>query len=143
MQRCIAEHQEVSFCRSSEEVQETIWSEGQDVKCNLSLKHAKYCEKPDQLRRVVLTYESMLEAEGKLRRGLVIFWRKVKIKNAFDEPPYTERYVRWCERTAVSHCLLLDFISTKNDTNYTSIFDKHFAILIVLCHNEIRKQVMI
>ncbi|MFS0558080.1 polymorphic toxin-type HINT domain-containing protein, partial [Brevibacillus sp. 179-C9.3 HS] len=24
------------------------------------------------------------------------------------EPPYTERYVRWCERTGVSHPLLLD-----------------------------------
>ena len=26
----------------------------------------------------------------------------------FNEPPYTEPYVRWCERTAASHCLLLD-----------------------------------
>ncbi|MFI8712443.1 hypothetical protein, partial [Brevibacillus brevis] len=26
-----------------------------------------------------------------------------------DEPPYTERYVRWCERTGASHPLLLDF----------------------------------
>ncbi|MFS0883495.1 GNAT family N-acetyltransferase, partial [Metabacillus niabensis] len=25
------------------------------------------------------------------------------------EPPYTERYVRWCERSGVSHSLLLDF----------------------------------
>jgi len=24
------------------------------------------------------------------------------------EPPYTERYVRWCERTEVHHFLLLD-----------------------------------
>ncbi|MFI8716095.1 hypothetical protein, partial [Brevibacillus brevis] len=27
-----------------------------------------------------------------------------------DEPPYTERYVRWCERTGASHPLLLDYI---------------------------------
>ena len=25
------------------------------------------------------------------------------------EPPYTESYVRWCERTEVNHLLLLDF----------------------------------
>jgi len=25
----------------------------------------------------------------------------------FHEPPYTERYVRWCERTGVNHPLLL------------------------------------
>jgi hypothetical protein len=25
------------------------------------------------------------------------------------EPPYTERYVRWCERSGVSHPLLLDY----------------------------------
>jgi len=25
------------------------------------------------------------------------------------EPPYTERYVRWCERTGVSRPLLLDW----------------------------------
>ena len=25
------------------------------------------------------------------------------------EPPYTERYVRWCERTGASRPLLLDF----------------------------------
>ncbi len=24
------------------------------------------------------------------------------------EPPYTERYVRWCERSGVNHPLLLD-----------------------------------
>ncbi|MDR7319706.1 hypothetical protein J2X83_006055 [Brevibacillus nitrificans] len=28
-----------------------------------------------------------------------------------NEPPYTERYVRWCERTGVSHSLLLDFVT--------------------------------
>ncbi|MFT4415344.1 hypothetical protein ACLM5H_15900, partial [Fredinandcohnia humi] len=26
------------------------------------------------------------------------------------EPPYTERYVRWCERSGISHPLLLDFL---------------------------------
>jgi len=31
------------------------------------------------------------------------------------EPPYTERYVRWCERTGVSRPLLLDFGKCSND----------------------------
>ena len=33
----------------------------------------------------------------------------------FNEPPYTEPYVRWCERTAASHCLLLDLKKKKTD----------------------------
>ncbi|PID03177.1 hypothetical protein CSV67_04000, partial [Sporosarcina sp. P2] len=33
------------------------------------------------------------------------------------EPPYTERYVRWCERSGVNHSLLLDLklVEFKND----------------------------
>jgi hypothetical protein len=41
------------------------------------------------------------------------------------EPPYTERYVRWCERTGVSRPLLLDhnFITVYSELVHL----KHFG----------------
>ena len=33
------------------------------------------------------------------------------LRHILIEPPYTERYVRWCERSGVNHSLLLDFVS--------------------------------
>jgi len=36
--------------------------------------------------------------------------------------PYTERYVRCCERTAVSHRLLLDFIVKEGKTSIEGDF---------------------
>jgi hypothetical protein len=41
------------------------------------------------------------------------------------EPPYTERYVRWCERTGVSRPLLLDFGKCSNDgVNSETVMDR-------------------
>ena len=34
--------------------------------------------------------------------------KHVMARKRLDEPPYAERHVRWCERTGVSHSLLLD-----------------------------------
>ncbi|MBM7554139.1 hypothetical protein JOC33_003052 [Thalassobacillus pellis] len=31
------------------------------------------------------------------------------LTSVLEKPPYTEPYVWWCERTGVSHLLLLDF----------------------------------
>ena len=45
--------------------------------------------------------------------------------------PYTERYVRCCERTAVSHRLLLDCATIKNNlVAHRTIF---LSVLHVLC----------
>ena len=45
------------------------------------------------------------------------------------KPPCTERYARWCERTAVSHRLLLYFISPGNCSESPSAYDKPGLVL--------------
>ena len=37
------------------------------------------------------------------------------------EPPYTERYVRWCERSGVNHSLLLDYICMSSMINIITL----------------------
>jgi len=38
------------------------------------------------------------------------------------EPPYTEPYVRWCERTGASHLLLLDYRQKRTGTCQEFLF---------------------
>src|SRR5699024_10359437 len=41
------------------------------------------------------------------------------------KPPYTERYVRWCERTGVNHSLLLDYVYKSLVRNHICFFEEN------------------
>ena len=51
------------------------------------------------------------------------------------EPPYTEPYVRWCERTGVNRSLLLDFVKEakwviKDGFMYLSVLVAFAALMV-------------